>query len=262
MMQALLVIMYSLYLPDFGRRCDHCKNIHSTRTVSHVLQSPLRALPDYITQYYQAVVSLERLEKYFNMDEKDGICVELLKTESGLSDLETEQRHLEAVMVGEITFHNCFYQWKQDSSTVGKEKEVETPLLATLDHVDNSENKLLKLNILNLKIRPASLVVMKGPVGSGKSSFCHALLGEMPSCNGRNDEEIQSQLQLRGRIAFAGQQAWIQSGRLRDNILFGLPYEKEKYDRVVDACCLHQDFVELPDGDMTFIGKLHCATVP
>jgi ABC-type multidrug transport system fused ATPase/permease subunit len=64
-----------------------------------------------------------------------------------------------------------------------------------------------------------------------------------------------SRFRCTGRIAFAGQQAWIQSGSLRDNILFGLPFDKEKYDRVVDACCLIQDFAELPDGDMTFIGE-------
>jgi ABC-type multidrug transport system fused ATPase/permease subunit len=231
--------------------------IFTALALFRLLQSLLRAFPDYVTQYFQALVSLERLEKYFNMDEKDGMCVELIKneTETRLYDrlgLASESRSSEHVMVGEISLQSCIYQWKQDSSASGGEETSDL----MKDESDVAENNLLKLNIHNLKISPANLVVVKGPVGSGKSSFCHALLGEMPPFNSTTDEDNQSYFRLCGRIAYAGQQAWIQSGSLRDNIVFGLPYEKEKYDRVVDACCLIQDFSELPDGDMTFIGKI------
>lgn len=206
-------------------------------------------------------MSLERLEKYFNMDEKDGICVDLMRNDTGLYDivgLETKSRKVGLVMVGEIILENCIYQWKQDGSDMREEefKSMKNETESSLLHVsEDGENKLLKLNISDLKIRPTNLVVVKGPVGSGKSSFCYALLGEMPPCSIRHDEDIQPLFRICGRIAFAGQQPWIQTGSLRENILFGLPYDKIKYDRVVDACCLIQDFAELPDGDLTFIGK-------
>lgn len=42
---------------------------------------------------------------------------------------------------------------------------------------------------------------------------------------------------------------------VRDNILFGLPYDEERYKRVIDACCLEHDLGMLEDGDMTEIGE-------
>lgn len=35
------------------------------------------------------------------------------------------------------------------------------------------------LNYINVKIRPGQLVAIVGPVGSGKSSLLHAMLGDM-----------------------------------------------------------------------------------
>ena len=51
------------------------------------------------------------------------------------------------------------------------------------------------------------------------------------------------------------QQAWIQNLTLRENILFGRPYEKERYDKVVEACAMKPDLDMLDAGDMTEIGE-------
>ncbi|KAE8988264.1 Multidrug resistance-associated protein 1 [Phytophthora rubi] len=42
---------------------------------------------------------------------------------------------------------------------------------------------------------------------------------------------------------------------IRDNILFGLPYDMEKYSRVVAACGLLPDLKQFPAGDATEIGQ-------
>ncbi len=44
---------------------------------------------------------------------------------------------------------------------------------------------------------------------------------------------------------------------LRENVTFGLPYEKEKYDRVISLCELERDLTSLPAGDLTEIGKFN-----
>ena len=56
-------------------------------------------------------------------------------------------------------------------------------------------------------------------------------------------------------MSYAAQQAWIQNATVRDNILFGKPYNKEFYDQVVEDCNLKVDFEILPAGDMTEIGE-------
>lgn len=56
-------------------------------------------------------------------------------------------------------------------------------------------------------------------------------------------------------MAYVPQQAWIQNASLRDNILFGKPYNEQKYCCVLEACALTPDLEVLPGGDMTEIGE-------
>ncbi|RKP05003.1 P-loop containing nucleoside triphosphate hydrolase protein, partial [Thamnocephalis sphaerospora] len=56
-------------------------------------------------------------------------------------------------------------------------------------------------------------------------------------------------------IAYAAQSAWILSGTVRDNILFGNAYNAKRMRAVLDACALEEDLRALPHGDMTFIGE-------
>lgn len=49
--------------------------------------------------------------------------------------------------------------------------------------------------------------------------------------------------------------AWIQNATLQENILFGKPLDRKKYDCVVEACALKPDFDILPGGDQTEIGE-------
>ena len=37
-------------------------------------------------------------------------------------------------------------------------------------------------------------------------------------------------------LAYVQQNPWIQNKTIRDNILFGLPYEEEKYNETVKIC--------------------------
>ena len=45
-------------------------------------------------------------------------------------------------------------------------------------------------------------------------------------------------MEVSGRLSYANQEAWVFSGTLRDNILFGQPYEPHWYNFVVEACAL------------------------
>ncbi|VEN58526.1 unnamed protein product [Callosobruchus maculatus] len=67
--------------------------------------------------------------------------------------------------------------------------------------------------------------------------------------------KLSGKVNTDGSIAYASQQAWIQNATLRCNILFGRPYNKTEYDKVVEACALRADFNMLPAGDQTEIGE-------
>ncbi|KAF0711665.1 hypothetical protein As57867_005136, partial [Aphanomyces stellatus] len=93
-----------------------------------------------------------------------------------------------------------------------------------------TDNQTPILTNISLTISRGDLVVIHGKVGSGKSSLCHAILGEMTQTQGTTG--------VYGSIAYASQEAWIQQMSVRDNILFGAPFDSAKYTRVVDACGL------------------------
>ncbi|RHY25244.1 hypothetical protein DYB32_008436, partial [Aphanomyces invadans] len=99
---------------------------------------------------------------------------------------------------------------------------------------------------VNLRVAKGELVVVHGAVGQGKSSLCSVLLGEM--------EKYHGTVFVGGDIAFFGQQPWIQNTTIRENILFGKPYDRVKYNKVVDACALSNDLSSFPAGDRTEIG--------
>lgn len=56
-------------------------------------------------------------------------------------------------------------------------------------------------------------------------------------------------------FGFVTQQAWLQRGTLRENILFGKAYDDSRYRTVLHACCLADDIHLLPAGDLTGVGE-------
>lgn len=91
------------------------------------------------------------------------------------------------------------------------------------------------------------LMAVIGTVGSGKTSLLAALAGDMRKTAGS--------ITLGAGRAFCPQYAWIQNATVKENIVFGRPFNQEWYDSVVDACALRPDFEMLPHGDQTEIGE-------
>lgn len=56
-------------------------------------------------------------------------------------------------------------------------------------------------------------------------------------------------------ISYAQQVPWIQNKTIKDNIIFGYDFDKERYDRVIRICELTRDLEILPSGDLTEIGE-------
>ncbi|XP_040438824.1 multidrug resistance-associated protein 1-like isoform X2 [Falco naumanni] len=109
------------------------------------------------------------------------------------------------------------------------------------------KNGLPVLKNLNVSIPEGSLVAVVGQVGSGKSSFLSAVLGEM--------EKLEGTVQRRGSVAYVSQQAWIQNDSLQENILFGANLNMPYYKLVLESCALLPDLEQLLNGDQTEIGE-------
>ncbi len=98
-----------------------------------------------------------------------------------------------------------------------------------------------------IQMKRGSLTGIIGQVGSGKSSLLSSLILDM--------EKKHGNVYLEGSIAYVPQQAFIRNATLRDNITFGKPFDRERYDLVLQACALLPDLEILDNGDETEIGE-------
>jgi ATP-binding cassette subfamily C (CFTR/MRP) protein 2 len=66
---------------------------------------------------------------------------------------------------------------------------------------------------------------------------------------------LNIQIQVYGKIAYVSQMAWIQTGTIQENILFGSEMDSQRYRDTLERCSLVKDLELLPYGDHTEIGE-------
>lgn len=113
-------------------------------------------------------------------------------------------------------------------------------------HDSKTEQSSFMLDGLSAEFKRGDLIGIIGAVGAGKSSLLQTILRELPLESGA--------MQINGLISYAAQEPWIFAGTVRQNILFGQEYEKDRYNAVVKVCALATDFEQLPEGDRTIVG--------
>lgn len=193
--------------------------------VFKALEMTLSVIPELTTDLLDAWVSVKRIEEYLNSPEVSKISKD--------SD--------------EVSFDNASIAWPSD------------------EKIDEEERFVLR-NI-NVTFPKGELSVISGKTGTGKSLMLAAILGEVdvlggtlyvpeaPPLSERHDDKAnKSNWIIPSAIAYVAQIPWIENASIKDNILFGLPYDEERYRKTVEVCALKKDLEMLTDGESTEIG--------
>ncbi|CAO1628044.1 unnamed protein product [Parajaminaea phylloscopi] len=194
-------------------------------TLYQLLQFPLTMFAGIFAAWIQAVVSGRRLSDFLDARELDDNARLVELEELPEDDAQTVPAPPARVSRSQqplVEIKGGDFKWSHNDPT------------PTLQDID-------------LTVRKGELLAVLGKVGDGKSSLLSAILGEMYRSDGS--------LIVRGRTAYFSQGGWAMGATIRDNILFGLRYEEEFYQRVIKACALEPDLAILPDGDQTEIGE-------
>lgn len=202
-------------------------------TLFTMLNDCLFTVPQMINNIIEISVSLKRLKDYLLAEELDTSFIDRLKP----SEVDPT-----------IEISNATFLWKSPKSiksTLNNDEEAEV----------SSPGVALK-NIENFTAKNHELTCIVGRVGSGKSTFLQAILGQLPCVSNDSTPSIPPKLVIRaGTVAYCPQQPWIMNASLKDNILFGYRFDEAVYQRTLKACQLLPDLEILPDGDGTLVGE-------
>jgi ATP-binding cassette subfamily C (CFTR/MRP) protein 10 len=89
------------------------------------------------------------------------------------------------------------------------------------------EDYNLTIKQVSLRVPKGSFVAVIGEVGSGKTSLLNSLLGEMRCVHGS--------ILLNGSVAYVPQVPWLLSGTVRENILFGKPFDSKRFSKFASS---------------------------
>jgi ABC-type multidrug transport system fused ATPase/permease subunit len=197
----------------------------------------------------RALVSLQRMEDFLDEDE----------VEDWVSSLKAPHVSPEEAADTKIGFEQASFRWN-----TGVNVKAEQENKSTEQHDDGNGTTtppfVFELSDLDVIFPTGKLSVISGPTGAGKSAVLAALLGEMDCISGRSylpkyPQVVDSETGLKNSVAYASQTPWLQNMSIKLNILFGEPYDEDRYIATVKACALEADFDALDDGDDTEIGS-------
>ncbi|KAI1160700.1 P-loop containing nucleoside triphosphate hydrolase protein [Nemania serpens] len=193
------------------------------------LEVTLSVIPELTTDLLDAWVSIKRIDAYLRGAE--------------ISEITTE--------ADEISFENASIAWPSDTKSANSEED---PDRFVLQHI-------------NVTFPRGELSVISGKTGSGKSLMLAAILGEVdllsgtiaklraPPLHKRHDSKAnKDNWIIPGAVAYVAQIPWIENATVRDNILFGLPFDQHRYTKTTEVCALAKDIEMFSDGDETEIG--------
>ncbi|KAJ7619721.1 P-loop containing nucleoside triphosphate hydrolase protein [Roridomyces roridus] len=201
-----------------------------------IVRAPLNTIPEYIVNLVNAQVSLQRIAAYLAEDE----------VTAQVSSLKVEEEGLAPMKEG-LGMEKASFEWNSVTAAPMNES------------VSTFAEHRFELKDISVMFPEGRLTVVTGPTASGKTALLMALMGEMTllPTGGRlvmtKDDSLDEHGNTRG-IAYAAQTPWLRHQSIRDNILFGSPFDEARYRQVVECCALKPDFDMLEDGDETEIG--------
>ncbi|KAJ6593252.1 multidrug resistance-associated ABC transporter [Mycena capillaripes] len=222
-----------------------------------MIRQPLNIIPSIIVELLQTRVSVDRIDAYLDEEEVSEQVSSLKKDRSGHNPSELDDSRL--------GLEKASFKWNEVEEALedknGKKPASETDSLLTAEtEAATVADHKFELKDLSVVFPEGELTIVTGPTASGKTALLLAVLGEMTSLPGgriimaKNTGKIDAHGNMHA-ISYAAQSPWLRHQSIKDNILFGYPFDEARYNEVIECCALRPDLDILDDGDGTEIGE-------
>ncbi|CAO3650121.1 unnamed protein product [Cunninghamella blakesleeana] len=244
--------------------------------VFNELKVSLSMLPDVIVLFFQALVSARRIEKYLNENEVTSPpSVNINKLVIGFKNAAVGYKLQNKPTMLASSLPSSSSPLSPSSLPLSSlfDSTAKTLITSNINEEENNSDGFVLKN-LNLEFPNDDLSIICGKTGSGKSLMMLSLLGEAFVLEGQvscprssiadsvsEDYKLieeyiaEENWILNHAVAYVAQTAWLQNASIRDNILFGLPYNEKRYKDTLYVCSLIKDLSIFEDGDQTEIGE-------
>ncbi|KAL1733355.1 hypothetical protein EV714DRAFT_246810 [Schizophyllum commune] len=238
-------------------------------TLFNMIRQPLNTIPTMIVQILQCNVALKRIAVYLDEDEVTEQVSSLKKDLSAPQPQATGEDDVLAIENGTFKWNevepekaaNGAGHIQSPTDTASTSDTIVTHDTASIAESEAGSVALdhhFELRDISVKFPDGKLTLVTGPTASGKTALLMAVLGEMTLLQGRlilekNPHRVDEH-GLMHSISYAAQSPWLRHQSIKDNILFGYPYDEARYREVIECCALKPDLNMLEDGDATEIG--------
>ncbi|XP_031636272.1 multidrug resistance-associated protein 4-like [Contarinia nasturtii] len=204
-----------------------------------------------VAEIAECFVAIKRLENFLTLDEKSTKQITNNTNGNHKNNSKIEMELIKNSLVEaqpSITLKNATAIWTvptPETTSTKKKYNSKTERIELDKLVTNTVAPTL--DGLSIEFPKGKLIGVIGTIGSGKSSLLQAILRELPLESGT--------ISVNGSISYACQEAWVFAASVRQNILFGEEYDRDRYNAVIRTCALEKDFEQLENGDRTIVGE-------
>lgn len=215
------------------------KTVYMTLTLYQAVQSTItNYLPMAILTVAETLAGFKRIRTFLLQEEKVPVCTCLHERVRKYDSQEVNCNLNVSSVSSEYTYTTESYD------PMGYQCGIWAKGISAQWKPDARE---LSFSNISFEVVGGEVLAIIGPTASGKSSILNALLYELPIKTG--------DFRISGKVAYSCQEPWVSNGSVRENILFGKPYNDTWYDQVTEACALTRDFHLLAYGDRTLVGE-------